>query len=163
MLRCFLMDLRRVFGRVSGNSSSKKSEKDSFFLAVKISSTSVLATVWTIDSGKVSIGQVGSAPLAERNYEHLLKSCDQAISQAASSTAPNVEKVIFAVPHGWVIDGKIVPEHLQTLRRICKELDLVPLGYVVTIEALENLYKEVEGAPLTAILIGIDEERSVLT
>lgn len=157
------MDLRRVFSRVSGNSTSKKSEKDSFFLAVKISSTSVLATVWTIDDGKVSIGEIGVAALAQKNYEHLLKSCDQAISQASVHTAPNVEKAIFAVPHSWVHDGKIVPEHLQTLRRICKELDLVPLGYVVTIEALENLYKEVEGAPLTAILIGIDEDRSVLT
>lgn len=157
------MDLGRVLSRVTGQSVSKDKGKDSFFLAVKLSSVSVLATVWQLDQGKVIIGDVGTGVLGGKDYAHLLKACDQAISQASIKTDPDVEKVIFAVPFGWVTDGKIVPEHLQTLRRICKELDLIPLGYVVTTEALENFYKEVEGAPLTAILIGVDEDGSTLT
>lgn len=157
------MDLRQFFSRASSKSAPLKNNRDQFFLAVKVSSSAVLATVWHIEDGQVSIGNIGSAQIQGGEFQDLLKACDQAVSQASIRSAPDVEKVIFAVPHSWVTDGKIVPEHLTTLRRICKELDLIPLGYVVTTEALENFYKEVEGAPLTAILIGIDEDRSILT
>lgn len=156
------MDLGSVFNRVSERFSGKI-EKPESYLAVKISSSSIVAVVWSVEAGKVILSEAGSAKFASDSWDDLLKSADKAISQALINTSPDVNKVVFAVPYDWVIEGKIKPEHLNNLRRLCKELDLFPQGFVVLTEALENYYKETEGAPLTAILVGIDGKDSTLT
>lgn len=148
------MDLGSVF--------SKNGPAD-VYLAVKISSTSVLAATWQIVGGKVTIGQVGSGDVDEGSWDSLLHGADRAVSLAIKDDTTVSTKAVFAVPFDWVSAGKLAPEHLQTLRRLCKELDLSPQGFVVVSEALENFYKETEGAPLTAMLVGVDGQRGFLT
>ncbi len=157
------MDLKSVFSSIT-NRFNSQSNKAEIHLAVKISTTSVTATVWSVEGGKVIIGKVGFASIKEETgWEDFLKTVDAAISQTLKDNDSDAQKVIFAVPTDWVTDGKIHPEHLKSLRRLCKELDLSAVGYVVLTEALENFFKEVEGAPLTGILIGIDGDRTSLS
>ncbi|MCL4390343.1 MAG: baseplate J/gp47 family protein [Patescibacteria group bacterium] len=155
------MDLGSVINRV-GQTVSAGHPPPEKFLAVKLSSGSVVATVWSVTNGQVTIGKIGSAALAQDDWDHFLKTADQAVSTALAADVP-VAKVVFAVPLDWVTDGKITAEHLADLRRLCKELDLTPVGFVVITEALENYYKEIEGAPLTAILVGLEGAKSTLT
>lgn len=156
------MDLKSVFSSITNRVNSKP-DKAEIHLAVKISTTSVTATVWSVENGKVVIGKVGFAPVNESaSWDDFLKSADKAISQTLTENDSDAKKVIFAVPSDWVTDGKIHPDHLKSLRHLCKELDLVAVGYVDLTEALENFFKEVEGAPLTGILIGVDGDRTTL-
>lgn len=156
------MDLGSILTLVSGKNGNK--EKPENFLAVKISSTSILATVWSVVDGKVTVGPIGSALIERQNdIESLILAADSAISKAVNEVDPDVSKVIFAVPYEWVIEGKISSEKLAQLRRLCKELELSPKGFVVVSEALESYFKEIEGAPLTAILLEVGKENSVLT
>lgn len=156
------MDLGSVMSVVSDKVSGKKDGPD-IYLAVKISSTSVLAAIWQIKEGKVIIGEVGSGEIQGESWDSLLRATDQAVSLAIKDEAAISTKTVFAVQSDWVSSGKLAPEHLQTLRRLCKELDLSPQGFVVISEALENFYKETEGAPLTAILVGVGGQKGFLT
>lgn len=156
------MDLGSVMSYVSERIPGKKDGPD-VYLAVKISSMSVLAAAWQIEDGKVVISEVGSADVAGEGWDSLLSAADQAVSLALKDETIIQAKAVFAVPSDWVSSGKLVPEHLQTLRHLCKELDLSPQGFVVVSEALENFYKETEGAPLTAMLIGSDGPKGFLT
>lgn len=153
------MDLKSVFSSVT-KTISGESEQAASYLAVKISSSLVVAASWTISGGKVVVGEVGKGEIKETSWEGLLSACDEAVSAASLGKFAETEAIrtIFGVPFDWVSDGKVLPEHASTLRKICKELELTPLGFVVLTEALENYFKEVEGAPLTAILVGAEKK-----
>lgn len=156
------MDLKSVFSSITNRFNSQP-DKAEIHLAVKISTTSVTATVWSVEEGKVVIGKVGFSQVKESaGWDEFLKSVDTAISQTLKDNDSDAHKVIFAVPADWVTDGKIHADHLKSLRHICKALDLIAVGYVDLTEALENFFKEVEGAPLTGILVGVDGERTSL-
>ncbi|MBI3559272.1 baseplate J/gp47 family protein [Candidatus Gottesmanbacteria bacterium] len=127
------------------------------FLAVKISSSLVLATTWSTETGKVTTGLIGRGEISESGFDPLLKATDAAVSQALGIKSS--AKTIFGLTSDWIIDGKITEEKLGILKKLCQELDLRPLGYVLLSEALENYFKNTEGAPLTGILIGIDRKQ----
>lgn len=124
------------------------------FLAVKISSSLVLATTWSTGEGKITTGLIGRGEITENGFEALLKAADGAVSQALGIKSS--AKTIFGLTPDWIADEKISDEKLGILKKLCQELDLQPLGYVLLSEALENYFKNTEGAPLTGILIGID-------
>lgn len=155
------MDLFKVFSPIA-KKFGKEQENVERFLAVKISDHAVFATVWHVSDEKVQIGDVFSEKVLEKTFENLLKSTDVAISKATEQT-PEVSKVVFAIPEDAITDGKIEADELTTLRKLCKELDLSPLGYVGVGEALQQYFKEVEGAPLSAILIGLDGKKGTVT
>lgn len=156
------MDLTKVFSAVSGGIIRKETKSESY-LAVKVSTGGVAACVWTVTGGTVAVGKVGSGEISGEGFDGLLKASDKAVSLATEGLTEEVNRVVFALPFRWVLEGKVLPEKLTELRRLCKELDLSPLGYVSLTEALENYFKETEGAPLTAILVGIDGSGSVLS
>lgn len=152
------MDLKTVFTSISQR-LGKEEDAGEQLLAIKISTSEVTAAIWKIEGDKVQLGQVSESPLTGQKFEELLEATDKAVSFAPDT----IKKVIFGLPFYWVTDGKIVEEKLSLLRRLCKELGLTPLGYVLLSEALENYYKEIEGAPLTAILLEIDGDQGLLT
>lgn len=154
------MDLKGVFSSVIGTGKTQKVES---FLAVKLSSTSVTAAVWSVINGAVEVDNVGAGAVTGASFEELLTAADKAVSVALGSSKAVTDKVVFALPYHWILEGKVLPDKLKELRHLCKELDLQPMGFVSLTEALENYYKETEGAPLTAILVGIDGEQSVMT
>lgn len=154
------MDLTRFFP--SFGKSEKKDHHLESFLAVKISKSSIYAVSWYVENGHVKIGPVGEDKINENSFEGFLKASDNAISIALAE-APNASKVVFAISPEYISDGKIEPEELHRLRRLCKELDLEPLGYVNPSEAILEYFKEKEGAPLSAILVGIDGNKIALS
>lgn len=156
------MDLKSVLSKVSGKTTESSRDGEQY-LAVKISSSEVLATTWSVAAGAVSVGQIGKGAIEIEGFENLLKAADAAVSTALNGLELPLAKTIFGVAPDWIIDGKIVAEKLSLLKQLCQELDLRPLGYVLLGEAIESYLKEIEGAPLTAILVGIDGENGWVT
>ena len=93
----------------------------------------------------------------------MLESADSAISKILDPQDEKTHKVIFGLNPEWIFEGKIVPEKLSFLQHLCKEIGLSPLGFVPVSEAIENFLKEAEGAPLTAVLIGVDKDKGWVT
>ncbi len=156
------MDLKSVISRVSGK-PQETSHSGERYLAIKLSSSEILAVTWGVTSGNVSLGKIGVEKVKSDKFEDLLAACDVAVSSALGDQELPQAKTIFGVNPDWIVEGKIVEEKLTLLKRLCKELDLKPLGYVLLGEAIETYLKEVEGAPLTAILIGMDKNNGWVT
>jgi len=78
---------------------------------------------------------------------------------------PNIEteKTIFGVKASWVDDKKIKKEYLAKLKKLCDELSLQPIGFMVITEAISHLLTAEEGAPLSAILAEIGKADITLT
>ena len=133
------------------------------FVAVKISSGHFLATTWHIASGKVEVGPIASGEITADDSQAMLAAADKAVSSVLQESKEKTHKVIFGLTPDWIFEGKIIPEKLNLLRHLCKDLDLSPLGFVPGAEAIENFLKEAEGAPLTAILVGLDKDRGWVT
>jgi len=69
------------------------------------------------------------------------------------------EKVVFGLPAGWVESGqRIKSEYEDSIKKICDELSLKPVGFVVLTEALAYYRKSEEGGPIDAIIVGVGEE-----
>jgi len=156
------MDLAKVFSSVANKFSSAPNKVESY-LAVKISSTSVVATTWTLTSGNVVLGPVFHELYQSDTFENLLHATDKVVSQALAQTNNQIFQVVYALPFHFEKEGRIAPEKLKELRAISKELNLEPIGYVSLTEALEAYFKETEGAPLTAILVGVEGKNTALT
>ncbi len=156
------MDLKSVISRVSGK-PQETSHSGERYLAIKLSSSEILAVTWGVTSGNVSLGKIGVEKVKSDKFEDLLAACDVAVSSALGDQELPQAKTIFGVNPDWIVESKIVEEKLTLLKRLCKELDLKPLGYVLLGEAIETYLKEVEGAPLTAILIGMDKNNGWVT
>lgn len=156
------MDLGSILSRVSGKNGGNSGPVETF-VAVKISSSNFLATTWHVENGKVIVGGLGIGEITSQEMPALLTACDKAVSTALGDQGEKAKKVIFGLTPDWIEEGKIVEEKLKMLRHICKEIDLAPLGFVPISEAIENFLKEAEGAPLTAVLIGVDKDKGWVT
>lgn len=92
--------------------------------------------------------------------EDLVVACDNVISRVEMSLpeGETLEKTIFAVPYSWVEEGKIRPERLSNLKKISTELALVPMGFIVSIEAIVAFLQKKEGAPVSGIFVELAEK-----
>lgn len=152
-----------VFSLLSQKFGGKKTPPSENYLALKIAKDSVAATFWEIESGKVQIGNVAVASVSQDSDKGLLNAVDEVISKVCVGVTPEPKKIIFGVSEDWISQGKLFPERLTQLRRMCRELDLSPMGFVAMNEAVENLLRESDGVPPTALLIGIDMDRIYVT
>ncbi len=62
---------------------------------------------------------------------------------------------MFAVPSSWAGNEGIKEEYLEKIKKICSDLSLNPIGFVVLSEALANYIKIEEGGHLNGIVFGI--------
>lgn len=120
----------------------------------------VQAGIWYINENKAEVISISPGAAWESDDE-LISACDAALSssvQKLPDNYPEPEKTVFGVPSFWVNDGEIKEENLSKIKKICTELSLTPVGFVVLPEAIAHLYKSQEGSPLSAIIIGLSEE-----
>lgn len=151
------MDLKSLvsFGR--------KKEPQKKFLALRVGSQSVTGVLWTVVDGKVVIGKTDRSPLPSLKDEEFLPVADRVVTAVSEGELPEPKEILFGLPPDWIAEGKIVEPRLSLFRKVSRELDLTPLGFVVIPEAIANYYKETEGTPLTAILVGIEVSKLYVT
>lgn len=144
-------------------SFGRKKEPEKNFLALRVGSQSVTGVIWNVAEGKVVVGKTEHASLPSLKDEEFIPVADRVISEVSSGVIPEPKEILFGLPADWITDGKIVEPQLSLFRKVSRELALTPLGFVVIPEAIANYYKEAEGTPLTAILIGIEVSKLYVT
>lgn len=139
--------------------SFHKKQVKNYFLALLLQDETVGAVVFEEQEGKLHvIGQslnTFSSSLENAPFEEFLETIDKAIS-SAEEVLPNntqTEKCVFGVKSEWIEEGKIKKNYLLKLKKMCDELSLTPIGFLVFSEAIIHLLQKEEGAPLSAIFI----------
>jgi hypothetical protein len=142
----------------------EKKEKPQYFLSLILRDEKAIAVVFEELTGVIKVIGQGEEYFSESienlDVEQLLEVCDKIISKAEASLPKGIEteKTIFSLKENWVEENKIKKDYLDKLKKVCDELGLTPIGFLVTTEAIINLLQKEEGAPVTIILAQISKE-----
>lgn len=147
------MDLKQFLSK-GGKSSNE------YFWALVIEPGWVQAGIWRINEEEALV--VSSAhPTAWELEEDLVSATDTALSVALQNSPEEEEepsKTVFGLASSWVSGGQIKPEYLAKIKKICSELSLTPVGFVVIPEAMAHYLKSEEGSPTNAVVLGVYKE-----
>lgn len=141
----------------------EKKENISYFLVLVLRNQKANAVIFEETLGKAKVisqhEEYFENSIEDASDEELLNTVDKTISTAESSLPQNIEtqKTVFGVKENWVENGRIKKEYLAKLKRISDELGLVPIGFLITTEAIAHFLAKQEGAPISAILIENDK------
>lgn len=145
--------------------STKEDKSVEYYWALVIEPEWVQSGIWEIVENKASVIAV-SPPAAWASEEELTNACDTVLSTAVSSfpeDAKEPSKTVFGVSSTWVSDGQIKTKYLDTLKKICAELSLTPVGFVVLPEVMAHLVKSEEGSPLSGVVMGVGSQNIELS
>ncbi len=145
------MDLPNLLSKMSSTSHQQ------FFLAIEISQGVIKSAAWSVDAHAASIVSFGIAKpwSSDADNQSLLEAIDDSISGALASIPQEINQVIFGLPELWINDDSITDKHKEILKYICQKLALKPIGFVSTAEAIVNHYRDLEGGPLSCVLVNI--------
>lgn len=133
---------------------AKKEEQSEYFFAVNIGIEQITAALWVIKGKELSI-----INLASQDYpslEDIVEVTDQLLDKVLGLKEIEPQKILFGVPNSWLSDDNLKDEYLKVLRKLVKELELIPMAYVATSNALIHFLEKQEGIPITAILVGFE-------
>jgi len=152
------MELKNLFLKLASTE-----EKKEYFLALEIGVKHIWVAVWQAGE-KTEIVSIGSKKEWNgKTLESLIAASDASLASALESLPEEPNKTIFGLPETWVSGNKIVEPRKADLKALCQKLDLKPLGFVVTTEAIIQYLKILEGTPPSAILIYVGKEEILLT
>lgn len=120
----------------------------------------VQSGIWYIGESAAQVISVSTGAAWETD-EELTEAVDAVLSSAVQNLPEDYQeptKTVFGVPSSWVKEGEITSEYLDKIKRLCTDLSLTPVGFVVLPEAIAHLYKSEEGAPVSTIIIGLGRE-----
>jgi hypothetical protein len=136
---------------------SNREHPPELYWSIVIEAGWIQAGVWYI--GETAAEVVSISPGAAWSTEdELTGAVDAALSSAIQKLPENYKepnKTVFGVSSTWVKGGEISEEYLAKIKKLCTELSLSPVGFVVLPEAIAHLCKSEEGSPLNAIILGL--------
>jgi len=133
-----------------------KPEAPEHFFALELSDDVIKSAVWTVVDGHTKVVKIGSTESWDgQDQEALLKVVDQSISQALNNVSPEPSGVVFGLPESWLDKNDINADKKKLLKKLCQELELKPLGFVVTDTAVIQYLRIEEGTPPSAIFLQI--------
>lgn len=144
---------------------TNKESPPELFWALVIEKGLVQSGIWYIGEGAAEVIGIG-AGIPWESEDELVEATDAALSSAIQKLPedyPEPQKTVFGVSTSWVKDGEISPENLIKIKKLCTELSLTPVGFVVLPEAIAHLYKSEEGSPLNAIVLKSGSENLELS
>ncbi|NMC35830.1 hypothetical protein GYA49_02180 [Candidatus Beckwithbacteria bacterium] len=128
------------------------------YFALEIGTGWVKVAVWHVVEGQVKVLSTSDAISVEgKGDEALLRATDMAMASAIETISADPSSVIFGLPEDWVDENGIKAERRDTLKFLCGKLELKPLGYVLSIDALITYLKQEQGTPPSAIFIRFNE------
>lgn len=146
-----------IDGWLSKLKSQEKAQSEAFF-ALEIAQETVKSAVWSVENKETQVLKVGAVEeRKEGDKESFLRAVDATISSSGEGIIPEPKGILFGLPEDWVEKQIIILERKKWLKELCEKLDLKPLGFVVTTEALVQYFKAQQGTPLNAILIRIND------
>lgn len=153
------MEVKQILSKIR----QQKEEKKEYFFALQIDVDLVKTALWTIATGQVRVLAIGQSQRWQ-DQKTFIEAVDESLSSATEKLlvekgAPEPNKVIFGLPAEWVEGEKIIESKLGLLKVLSQKLELSPVGFVVTAEAVIHHLKNIEGIPPTAILVGLGESK----
>src|SRR5882724_7754972 len=150
--------------------NKNKQNESAYYLALLLTDEKASAVILQETFGKLEIigkhEEFFPASIETLRQEELITLVDKTISRAEEVLPPDLEthKTVFGVKEDWVETEtkKIKKDYLAKLKKVCDNLDLTPIGFMVVTEAISNLLQEEEGAPLSAILAEVGKETASL-
>jgi len=147
------MELPNILNKITH--ANEQSGKE-YFWALQIWDEGVKSAIWAVEGEKVKVFSLGGHEGWEETIEGLLSAVEKSFRRALENFVGECEKptkVIFGLPNDWSEEERINAEKQKLLSYLCRQLDLKPVGFVSIFEAINHRLKEVEGVPLSAILI----------
>jgi len=133
----------------------KKEEEKEYFFAINIGVEKLTAALWTIEGKELKILEIASEKYSSN--DEIATVTDRLLDQVLGLKELEPQKILFGVPNSWVMDDNLKDEYLKILRNLVKELELTPMAYVVTAQALIHFLEKQDGVPTTAILVGFEK------
>jgi hypothetical protein len=127
-----VMDLPNLF------SAGSQPEEPQKIIGILLSRTKVQALLLSIGTQKLELLSQ-SQIVTYADDQNCLIQTDESLQQLGPESE-QVTKVVFGLDHDWVQEGDIVPEHKELLGSLTKGLDLEPIGFIDTAEALYQHY-----------------------
>lgn len=137
----------------------KKQPQVEYFLSLNIAAHKTAAILFQKNNKSLSVLSYKEAFFAKlldhMSQEDLIASSDEVVSglDMAIPEGAQLSKTIFALPYSWVESGKVIKEKLDFLKKLCEELELTPIGFLVPIEAVVAYIQRKEGVPLSAVVV----------
>ncbi len=139
----------------------KKEEKQEYFFATNIGVEKITAALWAIEGKELKI--LGVASEKYSSNDEIATIVDKLLDQVLGLKEIEPQKILFGVPASWLSDDNLKDEYLKILRSVVKELELTPMAYVATSNALVHFLEKQEGVPTTAILVGFEKLHLTVT
>jgi hypothetical protein len=143
-----------------------KKEESQYFLSLILTDEKAGAVILKAEDGTLKQLNSNESPfsesLEELSLDDLITTIDKSISRAEEILPPDIQthQTIFGVKDNWVDNEtkKIKKEYLEKLKKVCGALDLTPIGFMVTTEAITHLMQEEEGAPVSAVFVEVGKQ-----
>ncbi len=132
----------------------KANTQTEYVFAVNIGPGQVCASIWTVLGSKLQI--LNPQVTNYTSTDELVDVIDKLLAKTLGDKPVEPDKVLFGVPEGWLQDDDLKEPYLKLLRDIVKNLELKPLAYVSSSHAMSLFLEKEEGAPTTAILVGME-------
>ena len=146
------MEIKNIFQRLR-----PQKETVEHFFAVEVADDTVKTAAWTVIDGQTKVVAIGPTQTWDgKSQEALVTAVDQSISTASRNLPVEPNGVIFGLPESWSDEAGVITAKKPLLKFICEQLELKPLGFVVTDTALMAYLKIEEGAPPNAIFLQLN-------
>lgn len=153
-----MMELSNVLNKLTQRETPEKE----YLLALQVWQGGVKSAIWTIEEGKVRVAALGGQEIWEETAEDLVNAADRSLATASSrftEEGKEPTKIIFGLPYDWVEGEKILPSWQKSLRVLCEELEFSPVGFVLTVDAINHHLKNLEGIPPSVILVSPQKDQ----
>ncbi|MEK7534265.1 MAG: hypothetical protein AAB600_02900 [Patescibacteria group bacterium] len=147
----------------------KKKNPFSYFLVLVLRNEKANAVIFEELDGKIRVighhAEYFENSIETASIDEMLDVLDRTISSAEESLPKNIEaqKTIFGLIESWVENDKIKKEYLLKLKKVCDELGLTPIGFLIITQAISHLLQKEEGAPVSAILTELGNKSITVT
>lgn len=136
----------------------KTPEREVAYLSLVLEEVAVQAAVWTLPSGKKPhVGEATVERVADRSWEKRLEACDRAIARLAEKEGrDDFDKVVLGLPAYYLTDDDDIEHDIRShIKTLTEELELTPIGFVPTHQAIVHMIKQEEGVPPSVILLEV--------
>lgn len=135
----------------------KPKKKIEYFIALKISETTVSTAIFTLENNRPKILGTASEEF-NQDWEKFIEATDSTVSKAAGNLPlSQIQKVVFGFNPSFLDGNKISQSKLPHLKKLVKELELTPSGFVALPEAINFYLEKKENGPQNIILIGFSK------
>lgn len=153
------MELNNLLDKIKN-----QEEEPRKFLALGITDDFVQTAVWQVKNSRTEVVSLGTAERwNDSDSESLTHAVDKSLTKAVESLQEDPNELVFGLPPHWVKDDEIVPEKKVLIKKLSKDLELKPLGFVVLTESLIRYLKIREGTPTSAILVQVEDTEITVT